>query len=168
MDLRLKRTIIRIFDKSIKTSVFFRLMVVVSALVGLFFTLFNGSMLFYKTHLTEFITSTSFPETLYFYKENLLFFVTANRMMYLICFLSGLAILYGCHLLFRGYKWGLFFYTLAKVFQFLTPIFFLGYRMFAIGDLMLILLFLVYYYYYAFTHNIEKQHRKYNTIKIEE
>ncbi|MBR1774849.1 MAG: hypothetical protein IJ759_04925 [Bacteroidales bacterium] len=165
MNIKVKRILVRIFDKSIKTGWFFRLMVVLSALYGLFFTLFNGGVLFLRNYLTEYLSQTSVPDTLFFYKENLLFFVTANRVMYLICFAAGIFILYGCHLLFRGYKWGLFFYTVAKIFQVITPVVFLGWRAFAVGDVMIILFFLVFYYYYSFTHNIEKALRKYNQIK---
>ena len=165
MNIKAKRILVKIFDKSIKTGWFFRCMVILSALYGLGYTLFNGGVLFFKNGLIDYLQSSQFPDTLYFYKENLLFFITASRVMYFICFASGVFILYGCHLLFRGYKWGLLFYTVVKIFQIITPVFFLGYRMIAIGDVMVILLFLVYYYYYSFTHNIDKSERAYNKIQ---
>ena len=168
MNLKIKRTLVRIFDKSIKTGIWFRLMVILSAIYGFIFMSFNGLVICFKDDLTDYISSWSIANGLYFYKENLLFFMSANRLMYIICFLSGCFILYGCHLLFRGYKWGLLFYTVAKAFQLITPTLFLGYRAFAIGDIMIVLFFLVYYYYYSFSHNIEKESRKYNQIKIEE
>ena len=164
MNLKVKRTLVRIFDKSVKTGRFFRFMVILSAVYGFFFTLFNLAAVFFKDGLVSFISSSSFPDTFYFYRENLLFFVSAGRLMYMICFLAGCSILYGCHLLFRGYKWGLLFYTIGKVFQVITPLLFLGF----VGDVMIILVFLVFYYYYAFTHNIEKENRKYNQIKIDD
>ena len=168
MNLKVKRILVRIFDKSIKTGRFFRFMVILSALYGLFFTLFNFAAMFFKDGLLAFISSSSFPDAFYFYGENLLFFVSAGRLMYVICFLAGCSVLYGCHLLFRGYKWGLLFYTAGKIVQVVAPLLFLGFRAFAIGDVMMILFFLVFYYYYAFTHNIGKEERKYNQIKTEE
>ncbi len=168
MNLKIKRLIVRIFDKSIKAGWFFRIMVVLSAIYGLVFTLFNLVIVFFKDTFINYLTSLTLTDTFYFYKENLLFFVSANRLMYMICFLAGCFILYGCHLLFRGYKWGLLFYTIAKFFQVATPLFFLGYRAFAVGDVMIILFFLIFYYYYSFSHNIEKEHRAYNQIKIGE
>ncbi|MBP3253514.1 MAG: hypothetical protein J6M30_03285 [Bacteroidales bacterium] len=164
MNLKIKRFIVRVFDKSIKTGRFFRFMVIMSALYGLCFMLFNAGVLFAKNNITSYIAGNNFPQSFFFYKENLLFFVSANRMLYLICFIAGILILYGCHLLFRGYKWGLLFYTIAKILQIAAPVFFLGHRMIAIGDIMIILLFTVYYYWYAFTHNIDKTERKYNQI----
>jgi hypothetical protein len=168
MNLRLKKIIVRIFDKSIKAGRFFRFMVILSAIWGLIYTVFNVFVVFGKQNIIDYISTLMVSDTLYFYKENLLFFVSTNRLMYVFCIVVGVLILYGCHLLFRGYKWGLLFYTIAKIFQVIIPIIFLGYRALAVGDVMIILFFLVYYYYYSFTHNIEKSFRRYNQIQPKE
>lgn len=168
MNLRAKRILVRIFDNSIKVGWSLRVMVILSFLYGLFFTIFNFCGSLWKEKTVDYIMSTSLGEHFYFYKQNLLFFFTANRLMYVICFIVGLSIIYGCWLLWRGYKWGLLFYTIGKALQVIIPIMFLGYRMIAIGDILIILLFMVFYYVYSFTHKIEKENRRYTKISIEE
>ena len=49
MNLRLKKIIVRIFDKSIKAGRFFRFMVILSAIWGLIYTVFNVFVVFGKT-----------------------------------------------------------------------------------------------------------------------
>ena len=168
MNIKFKRILVKIFDKSIKTGHFFKVMVVLSALFGLVFTVYNFSMVFFREAVIDYVVSASLHDNFYFYKENLLFFMTSERIMYFICSGAGLFILCGCHLLFRGYKWGLLFYTVGKVVQVVTPVIFLGYRAFAVGDVMIVLLFVIYYWSYSFTHNIEKENRRYNQIKDKE
>ena len=166
MNIKVKRILTKIFDKSIKTTWFFRFMVSLSGIFGLYYTIFNLLALVMKDKVIDFIQSSSFPETIYFYKQNLIFFFSGNRIMYFICFLAGLCMLNAFQLLFRGFKWGLLFYTIAKLIQVVIPISFMGFRMLSIGDAMLILLFMVYYYVYSFSHQIDKKDRKYNQIGL--
>ncbi|MCH3924470.1 MAG: hypothetical protein LKE30_06100 [Bacteroidales bacterium] len=165
MKIKIKRTITRIFDKSIKVNWLLKTMVLISTTYSLVFFLFNLSVVLFKDSIINFVANGHFPKCMYFYRENLMFFFTANRFMYLLCVCIGVVLLNGCHLLFRGYKWGLVYYTVGKVLQIIVPFFFLGIRMISIGDIMIVFLFLVFYYWYAFTHNIDKKDREFNKIE---
>ncbi|MCF0209769.1 MAG: hypothetical protein HUK18_00345 [Bacteroidales bacterium] len=167
MNFKVKRILTRIFDKSIKTDWKIKLMLCLSIVFALCFFAFNLITTLFSNKLTAYIGSQSLPSSFYFYREHLLFFISANRMMYILCSIAGCFLLYGIHLMWRGYKWGLLFYTIGKISQISIPIIFLGHRMWAIGDIMIALLFLVFYYRYSFTHEIEKENRKYNQIKPE-
>ena len=164
MNLKVKRFLTRVFDKSIKTDWKMKIMLSLSFIFASVYFLFNFSMVLFADSIRSFITSESWPTSLYFYKENLLFFLSANRLMYLLCSAVGFSLLYGVNLMWRGFKWGLLFYTIGKACQIIVPIIFLGHRMWAIGDIMIALLFLVFYYVYSFSHQIEKENRKYNQI----
>ena len=165
MNFKIKVILTRIFDKSIKTDWKMKLMLCLSLLFAVVYFAFNLSVLLFRAFIVEFINSNSWPTMLYFYRENLLFFLSGNLLLYLLCSIVGLFLLYGIFLLWRGFKWGLLFYSIGKVFQIILPIVFLGHRMLAIGDIMICLLFLVFYYSYSFSHQIEKENRKYNQLK---
>ncbi len=138
-----------------------KIMLVLSSLFALMYTIVNFLIMLLKNNVVSYINNNMGDTYFYFWKENFLFFISANRTLYVLCFLTGLSLLYGCFLMWRGYKWGLFFYTLGKIFQIFLPIAFLGTRMLAIGDIMMAILFLVFYYVYSLSHQMEKQERKY-------
>lgn len=141
-----------------------KLMLVLSALCALLQLLSNGWILTGKERAIAFLSQRFDASSLYFWKENFLFFLSANITMYVFCFLAALAILYGCYLMWKGFKWGLLFYTCGKIVQLSIPVLYLGHRMIAIGDIMFALLFLVFYYAYCFSHQMDKSERKYNQI----
>lgn len=164
MNFRLKKILTRIFDKSIVRKKFYCLMVIISMIYSLAYSLFNLAGLVAKQKIITYMDSDNLPEVFYFFKQNIIFLYSAHRFMFVLCFIGGLFMLYGCYLLIRGYKWGLFFYTTTKGIQIFVPLMFLGFRAFWIGDCMLVILFLVYYYQYCFTHQIDKKARKYNNL----
>ncbi len=165
MDIKVKKFLVRIFDKSLKIGWKMKVMLTFSLLFAIIYTLANFFVMFFKDNTITYINTHINNTMLYFWKENLLFFFSANRSLYILCFICGIGLLYGCYLMWKGYKWGLLFYTLGKVFQILLPIIYLGHRMIAIGDIMIILLFLVFYYTYSFSHQMDKEQRKYFKIQ---
>ncbi|MBR1770303.1 MAG: hypothetical protein IJ748_07600 [Bacteroidales bacterium] len=164
MDIKVKKLIVRIFDKSLKIGWKMKFMLVLSFIYGFAFTLNNLCIMLFQNEAVSYIKQNINNTVLYFWKENLLFFLSANRTLYILCFVTGLALLYGCYLMWKGFKWGLLFYTLGKFFQISLPIFFLGHRMIAIGNIMIALLFLIFYYVYSFSHQMDKSERKYNSF----
>lgn len=165
MNIKLQKNIIRVFDSSIKVGWALKTMLILSIAYAMIMFLWNLGVVLLKPHIVDWIQNKSFPTSLYFYKENLLFFFSANRVMYVFNVCAFVLILNGCHLMFKGLKWGLLYYTIGKILQIIIPILFLGYRMLAIGDIMIVILFLVFYYVYAFTHKIDKKDRDFNKIQ---
>lgn len=164
MNVEVKKFLVRIFDKSLKIGWKMKVMLIFSIVFALTYTSINLGIVLCKNIITSYLNSMD-STMLYFWKENLLFFLSANRLLYILCFLTGVALLYGCFLMWKGYKWGLLFYTLGKFFQIVLPIIFLGHRMIAIGDVMIAIFFLVFYYAYSFSHQMDKQERKYFKIQ---
>lgn len=164
MNVEVKKFFVRIFDKSLKIGWKMKIMLTLSILFALVYTAINLGIVLCKNVIISSINNID-NTMFYFWKENLLFFFSANRFLYILCFLCGLSLLYGCYLMWRGYKWGLLFYTLGKFFQIILPIIFLGHRMIAIGDIMIAILFLVFYYVYSLSHQMDKQERKYFKIQ---
>ncbi|MDR0790632.1 MAG: hypothetical protein LBO06_07535 [Bacteroidales bacterium] len=128
----------------------------VSLLSAVVFTLFNIYISFYANSIRSIEDNSWLATRLFFIREGIVTNLNnGGRGLYVLSVFFSLTLIYGAIRMWIGRIWGLLFYSASKIALVVLPILFLGEGGIGSGDVMLALFFLLFYSIYILTHKLK-------------